>query len=147
MAITSTDTFCYYCQRDYGARLATHLRKVHPGTYAANALRGELTLANALDLDILDQDGFVAALTAMQAGLTFHAPSPYHRQVKEDGRVLVDWWPRQGTCKMYMTAEGYASKPTIDDLFTPDNGNARRSIVEGPPCLDFAALLAWMKHV
>lgn len=32
-------TFCVYCQKDYGGRLAAHLNKQHPGSYADLASR------------------------------------------------------------------------------------------------------------
>ena len=36
-------TFCIYCQKEYGTfdKLKAHLRREHPGTYAAASLAGE----------------------------------------------------------------------------------------------------------
>jgi hypothetical protein len=34
-------TICIYCQRDYGTekKLFAHIKRVHPNTYASNAVR------------------------------------------------------------------------------------------------------------
>jgi hypothetical protein len=41
--MSDEQTFCIYCQREYGtfSKLKAHLRRVHPGTYAAHSLAGE----------------------------------------------------------------------------------------------------------
>lgn len=51
--------------------------------------------------------------------------SPHHRQIREAGKVLVDWWPGKGTCIMH----------------TPGGD------VRGPKCTDFEAMLAWLRSV
>lgn len=32
------DTFCYYCQESFGPKLAQHILKKHPNTYASCAV-------------------------------------------------------------------------------------------------------------
>lgn len=42
----------------------------------------------------------LAALRAFAAeteGLTVTTPSPHHVQVRQDGKVLAEWWPSKGT--------------------------------------------------
>ena len=67
------DSFCYYCQRDFGARLAQHLRSKHPNTYAAERVVAEPVRQGTIK--IIQKGGWLSdADNAIRA---------YEEQVKE----------------------------------------------------------------
>ena len=58
---------------------------------------------------------------AVDRGLTVHIPSPHHVQLREDGKVFVDWWPGKGTTML--------------------------AGIRGPACKTSAALIEWLKSL